>query len=68
MDTNRLIIWVIGAVLIAIGLPLYYLARYFEASEDTKKRRVRDLKGIAILWMSGGVIIYLVVLITRFVI
>ena len=68
MDTNRLIIWVIGAVLIAIGLPLYYLARYFEASEDTKKRRVRDLKGIAILWMSVGVIIYLVVLITRFVI
>jgi len=68
MDTNRLIIWVIGAVLIAIGLPLYYLARYFEASEDKKKRRARDLKGIAILWMSAGVIIYLVVLITRFVI
>ena len=52
MDTNRLIIWVIGAVLIAIGLPLYYLARYLEASEDRKKQRVRDLKGIAILWMS----------------
>ena len=62
MDTIR---WVIGAVLIAIGLPLYFLARYFEASEDTKKRRVRDLKVIAIVWISVGVIIYLVALITR---
>ena len=62
MDTYR---WVIGAVMIAIGLPLYFLARYFEGSEDTKKRRVRDLKLIAILWMSIGVIVYLVALITR---
>jgi heme/copper-type cytochrome/quinol oxidase subunit 2 len=62
MDTYR---WVIGAVMIAIGLPLYFLARYLEASEDTKKRRVRDLKLIAIIWMAVGVIIYLVALIMR---
>ena len=62
MDEYR---WVIGAIMIAIGLPLYFLARYFEASEDTKKRRIRDLKLIAILWISIGVIVYLVALITR---
>ena len=55
--------WVIGAILIAIGVPLYFLARYFEASEESKKRRIRDLKGIAIVWMSVGVILYLVNLI-----
>jgi hypothetical protein len=57
--------WAIGAVLIAIGVPLYFLARYFEASQDSKKRRIRDLKGIAIAWMSVGVIIYLVILISK---
>ena len=31
MDTNGLIIWAIGAVLIAIGVPLFYLARYLLA-------------------------------------
>jgi hypothetical protein len=62
MDTYR---WVIGAVMIAIGLPLYFLARYLEASEDAKKRRVRDLKLIAIMWMAVGVVIYLVALIIR---
>jgi len=67
MDTNSLIKWVIGAVLIAVGLPLYYLARYLEAPEDTKKRKARNLKGIAIIWMSVGVILYLVALITWFV-
>jgi hypothetical protein len=64
MDTFR---WVIGAVLIAIGLPLFYLTRYFEASEDSKKQRVRDLRVIAIVWMSLGVIMYLVALITYFI-
>ena len=57
--------WVIGAVLIAVGVPLYFLARYFDASEDTKRRRVRDLKGIAIVWMAVGVIVYLVLLIAN---
>jgi hypothetical protein len=60
IDTVR---WIIGAVLIAIGIPLYFLARYFDASEDLKKRRIRDLKTIAVVWMSLGVIIYLVALI-----
>ena len=65
MDTNSLIIWAIGAVMIAIGLPLFYLGRYFSASEDEKKRKARDLKVIGIVWMSVGVIIYIVILVTR---
>ena len=67
MDTNSLIIWVIRVVLIGVGLPLFYIGRYLSAPEDEKQRKARDLKGIAILWMAAGVIIYLVVLIRRFV-
>jgi uncharacterized membrane-anchored protein len=67
MDTNGLIIWLIGAVMISIGLPLFYVGRYFSATEDEKKRKARDLKIIGIIWMSVGLIIYLVVLITRII-
>lgn len=61
IDTIRL---VIGAVLIAIGVPLFYLARYLLASEENKKRIARGLKVIAIVWMSIGVIFYLSVVLT----
>ncbi len=62
MDTIR---WVIGAVLIAVGVPLYFMARYFEVSEGSKKRRIRDLKAVAIVWMALGVVIYQVALISK---
>lgn len=68
MDTQGLIIYAIGAVLIAVGLPLFYVGRYLSAPEDKKKQKARDLKVIAIVWMAVGVLIYIVVLITRFVI
>jgi hypothetical protein len=55
--------WIIGAVLIAVGLPLFYVGRYLSASEDKKKQRARDIKSIGILWMAIGVLIYIVVLI-----
>jgi len=61
-DTIRL---VIGAVLIAIGVPLFSLARYLLAPEENKKRMARGLRVIAIVWMSVGVILYLVVLLTH---
>ena len=61
IDTIRL---VIGAVLIAIGVPLFTLARYLLAPEEKKKRIARGLKFIAIVWMSIGVILYLSVLFT----
>ena len=58
---------VIGAVLIAIGVPLFSLARYLLAPEEKKKRIARGLKVIAIIWMSIGVILYLAVLFTHIV-
>ncbi len=61
IDTIRL---VIGAVLIAIGVPLFSVAGYLLASEEKKKRIARGLKVIAIVWMSIGVILYLAVLFT----
>jgi ACR3 family arsenite efflux pump ArsB len=64
MDTSSAIRMVIGAVLIAIGLPLYTLARYFSAPKDKKNQIARNMKVIAITWMLVGVLLYLVVLIT----
>jgi heme/copper-type cytochrome/quinol oxidase subunit 2 len=64
MDATRLILWTMGVVMIAIGLPLFYIARYFLAPEDKKKQKARDIKVIAVIWMAVGVIIYLGVLIS----
>jgi hypothetical protein len=52
-------------VLIAIGLPLFALARYFSAPEDKKNQMARGMKIIAITWVSVGLLLYLVVLITQ---
>jgi len=65
MDTSSAIRIVIGAVLIAIGLPLFALARYFSAPENKKTQMVRGIKIIAITWVSVGVLLYLVILITN---
>ena len=68
MSNTDLIYWLMGLVLIGIGLPLFYVARYFSAPEDKKKQKARDLKVIAIIWMAAGVMIYLGVLIVRFIV
>jgi Ni,Fe-hydrogenase I cytochrome b subunit len=68
MDITRLIVWLMGVVLIAIGLPLFYLGRYFQAPEDEKKKKAKFLQEIAIIWMAVGVVIYFVVLISIFVV
>ena len=47
MDVSSAIRIVIGAMLIAIGLPLFALARYFSSAEDKKNQTVRDIKIIA---------------------
>jgi len=64
MDITKLIIWTMGVVMIAIGLPLFYIGRYFRASEDEKKQKARDVQIIAIVWMAVGVIIYISVLVS----
>jgi hypothetical protein len=61
-DTIRL---VSGAVLIAVGVPIFNLARYLLAPKESKKRIAQGLKVIGIVWMSVGVILYLVVLLTH---
>jgi heme/copper-type cytochrome/quinol oxidase subunit 2 len=63
LDTNSLILWAIGAVMIAIGVPLFYLARYLRAPENEKQRKARGLMIIALIWMIAGIVIYLAVLI-----
>ena len=44
MDTSSAIRIVIGAVLIAIGLPLFALARYFSAPENKSLKWYEILK------------------------
>jgi ABC-type lipoprotein release transport system permease subunit len=66
MDTNSTIRIIIGAILIAIGLPLFALVRYFSAPEQKKNQMIQSIKIIAITWISVGVLFYLVVLITNF--
>jgi hypothetical protein len=39
MDEKKLIVWAIGAVLIAVGLPLFYVGRYLSAPENEKKTK-----------------------------
>ncbi len=57
--------WIIGAVLIAVGLPLFFVGRYLSAPEDKKKQKARDIKIIGIIWMAVGVLIYIVALLVR---
>lgn len=68
MDTTRLILWSMGVVMIAIGLPLFYVGRYFRAPEDEKKQKARDVQVIGIIWMAAGVMIYLGILISILVV
>ena len=67
MDISNLAVWILGEVLIAVGVPLFFLARYLQAPEDKKQRNARALKIIAIIWMAAGVIIYLKVLLVYFI-
>jgi uncharacterized protein YjeT (DUF2065 family) len=60
MDTSDTVRLISGAVLIAVGVPLFFLAKYLLASEENKKRIARSLKIVGMIWMSVGVILYLV--------
>jgi hypothetical protein len=60
MDASRLIIWAMGVVLVAVGVPLFYIAKYLLAAESDKVTRAKAIKTIAIVWMAVGVLIYVV--------
>jgi len=64
MDVARLVIWGMGAIMIAVGVPLYFLGRYFSAPEEEKKVKARDIKIVVIVWMARGVLIYISVLLS----
>jgi heme/copper-type cytochrome/quinol oxidase subunit 2 len=68
MDASKLILWAMGVVMIGIGLPLFYLGRYFRAPEDEKNQKARDVQVIAIIWMAAGVLIYAAVLLSGFIV
>ena len=59
MSTNSLIVLSMGVTMIAIGLPLLALARYFSAADDKKKHIARGIRVIAIVWVAVGLLIYL---------
>jgi hypothetical protein len=65
MSQAELIRWIIGAALIAVGLPLFYVGRYLSAPSDEKEQKARDIKIIAIVWMAAGFLIYISVFILR---
>lgn len=66
MTTDDLVLWSMSVALIATGLPVVYLARYYLASERRKRPRARHLVGIGLIWLVGGAGIYIRVLIGRF--
>ncbi|HTY82437.1 MAG TPA: hypothetical protein VMB24_06605 [Dehalococcoidales bacterium] len=61
-DTIRILS---GAVLIAIGVPVIALSRYFLAREANKRRSAQALKIMGTIWVAVGVILYLAVLLTH---
>jgi hypothetical protein len=67
MDPSNTMRIVVGAMLIAIGVPLFALARYLSAPENKKAQTLRHIKIIAITWTSVGVLLYLVVLLTSLI-
>jgi hypothetical protein len=67
LSTDQLIVIAIGAVMIAIGIPLFHLGRYFSAPEDQKKQKILILKSIAIIWVSVGLIIFILNFIIAFI-
>jgi len=70
------IISVIIVTIVPIVVNLWYWlvfkqgekSRYLLAPKDKKKRIARDLKVIAIIWLVAAVVIYLGVLIVRFIV
>ena len=48
MDTDT-IRWIVGAVLIAIGVPFFYLGNYLSAPEDRKKQKAAEIKLLGLI-------------------
>jgi hypothetical protein len=57
MDTDT-IRWIVGAVLIAIGLPVFYLGNYLLSPETKKRQKAGEIKYLGLIWIAAGVILY----------
>ncbi len=51
--------WLIGVVIISIGISLFYVARYLLAPEGKKKQKAQEIKYLGIVWIVVGALIYL---------
>ena len=58
--------WLIGVVMISIGISLFYVAIYLLAPEDKKKQKAQEMKYIGIGWIIIGALIYLGLVILLF--
>ena len=62
MDISTLVMWLMGEVLIAIGVPVFAMALYLLAPEERKRKILRGVLVIGIVWMAAGVLVYIRVL------
>jgi heme/copper-type cytochrome/quinol oxidase subunit 2 len=51
--------WLMGVVMISIGISLFYVARYLLAPENKKKQKAQEIKHVGIVWIVVGALIYL---------
>jgi xanthine/uracil permease len=51
--------WLMGLVMISIGISLFYVARYLLAPENKKKQKAQEIKHVGIAWIIVGALIYL---------
>ncbi|HJX03337.1 MAG TPA: hypothetical protein VJ488_02130 [Dehalococcoidia bacterium] len=63
MDNTIMIYWLMGVVMVSIGISLFYIARYLLVPEDKKKQIAGYIKYIGIIWIVIGAIIFLGVII-----
>ena len=41
--------WIIGAVLVAVGVPIFYIGNYLSAPDDKKKQKATEVKLLGLI-------------------
>ena len=62
MDTES-IRWIVGAVLVVVGVPVFYIGNYLSAAEGKKKQKAGEVKYLGLIWIAAGALLYLAALI-----
>jgi hypothetical protein len=55
----------VGAVLIAVGVPVFYLGNYLLAPEAKKKQKTGEIKYLGLIWIAAGVVLYFTALVLK---